>query len=632
MPPVFGIACTGLNKPDRKIITRMAGSATYVIPRRLATLEIPGNWMSAALRMDSPATDANKVLLKNGDLVVAADASIYNRHEILHRLGSNIPKSETGDAELILMAYEKWGNRCMEYLYGDFAFTIFNTATGEIFCGRDPMGVRPFFYTLQGDNFIFSSELRMVLAALDHRPEVSPDYLLDTLVTVKASKEKSPFDNIYRLPPAHYLVCKDGKVNLTRYWLPDAGTRINLDRNEEYVDMFRELLLNAVNMRCKGVISLGSELSGGLDSSAVTGIAADFAEGEKKALTAFSNIFPDGRDMEFKDEREFIGSMLEFRPVTWQGIDRLGIPVTDLFRHTLDIQGIFIQQNYSVFNYGLYKAAGESGIRVLLSGFGGDELVSARTSLPWNELIREQQWRVILDEIFYKGIFPKTILKPGLLAAKYLYSKIHHPEYRTGVFTPDLLGKRLGNLPLQSGFVEKHHLEQRYRDKYKFPYRDTLSKRQLDRISMDHLPQRLENCYTAAAQFGLEYRYPLLDVNLMLACLAFPPQVKHHHGINRYLFRQAITGHVPESIRQRDDKSGSTIPHIQYTLAREREEILTLVREGSQSSRLCEIFDFSRFESWYERLVKRDPKDINYLMPGAFYDYLMVMMYFKSNE
>ncbi len=613
------------------MITRMTGAATYVMPRRLATLEMPVSWMAATLRNDSPATEVNTVLLRKGDLVVAADASIYNRREILRRLGSNIPELEAGDAGIILLAYEKWGNRCLEYLYGDFAFTIFNSANGEIFCGRDPMGVRPYFYTLQGGSFIFASELRMVLATLDPRPEVRPDYLLDTLVTVKSSKEKSPFDNIYRLPPAHYLVCKGRNVTITRYWFPDAHDRIDLARNEDYVEMFRELLVNAVTMRCKGVTSLGSELSGGIDSSSVTGIAADVAEGEKRKITAFSNIFPDGTDMEFKDEKEFITSMLEFKPVTWQGIDNLGIPVTDLFRYTLTVQGIFLQQVFSVFNYGLYKAAGEAEIRVLLSGFGGDELVSARTSLPWNELIREQQWRVIRDEIFYKGITPKAILKPGLLAARYLNSKFHHPEYRTGVFTPELLGKRLGNLPLQPGFVDKHHLEQRYQDNYKFPYRDTLSMRQLDRISMDHLPQRMEYCYTAAAQFGLEYRYPLLDVNLVLACLSFPPQVKQHHGINRYLFRQAITGYVPESIRQRDDKSGSTIPHTHHMLAREKEQIMALVRECSESSRLREIFDFSRFESWHERLVKRDSRDINYLMPGAFYDYLMVMMYFKSN-
>jgi asparagine synthase (glutamine-hydrolysing) len=632
MPPVFGIVRTDLQMPDREMISRMSGCARYIVPRRQVTVELPGIWMAAALHRDHPAKVESNVLYRQGNLAIAADASLYNRRELIYRLGNKLQEGESGDAALILRAYEKWGDRCLEYLYGDFAFLIFNTVNGEIFCGRDPMGVRPFFYTRQGNSFIFSSEIRMILGALEKKPEIGFDYLLDSLVTVKSPKDKSPFENIFKLPPAHFLNCKNGAVTINSYWLPDASVKIDLPREEEYIDMFRELLVHAVNMRCEGVQSLGSELSGGLDSSAVTGLAAEFAEREKTTITAYSNIFPEGTGMDFKDEREFIRAMLAFKPVTWQGIHRLGMPVTDLLKYTLDIQGTFIQQNFSVFNYGLYKAAGEAGSRVLLSGFGGDELVSARVSLPWNELIRERQWQVIRDEIFYRGITPKSLLKPGLIAARYLYSQFYRPAYRTGVFTPELLGKRLITLPLQPDFLKQHELENRYREKFRFPVLETLSSRQLFRINMEHIPQRMEYCYTAAAQFGLEYRYPLLDVNLMLACLAFPPRVKQHHGVNRSLFRQAITGCVPEAIQQRNDKSGTTIPHTYHSLITEKDQILDLIKLCSDLSRLKEIFDFTRFGPWYEKLVRRDPKDMNTLMPGAFYDYLMIMLYYKSNE
>jgi hypothetical protein len=124
----------------------------------------------------------------------------------------------------------------------------------------------------------------------------------------------------------------------------------------------------------------------------------------------------------------------------------------------------------------------------------------------------------------------------------------------------------------------------------------------------------------------------LLDVNLILACLAFPAWLKQHQGKNRYLFRQAIAGFVPESIRQRDDKSGSTIPHTYFSLVSEKDPILGLVHDSAGIPILEEIFDFSRFSSWYEKLVKREDKDMNYLNPGAFYTYLMMMKYFGSNE
>jgi hypothetical protein len=156
--------------------------------------------------------------------------------------------------------------------------------------------------------------------------------------------------------------------------------------------------------------------------------------------------------------------------------------------------------------------------------------------------------------------------------------------------------------------------------------------RQLYRVSMDHLPQRLEYCYTAAAQYGIEYRYPLLDVNLVLACLAFPARLKHHKGTNRYLFRESIAGFVPEMIRQRNDKLGTTIPQSYYSLVREKDSILSLVNDGKGKGKIAEIFDLSRFPGWYDKMVIREQADLNALNPGAFYTYLMMIMYYSKDE
>jgi asparagine synthase (glutamine-hydrolysing) len=269
-------------------------------------------------------------------------------------------------------------------------------------------------------------------------------------------------------------------------------------------------------------------------------------------------------------------------------------------------------------------------MQVLLSGFGGDEMVSARIAIPWNELIGERRWKVMADELFYKGITLRTLLKAGLITAKYIKSRIYQPKYRTGVFTPELLDRRFAQLPLQPVYASLYELRKRLGDNFIKPWQNKVSVLQNGRIMQDHIPQRMEYCYTAAAQYGLEYRYPLLDLDLMETYLAFPLWVKQHHGINRYVFRQAIKGYVPEEIRQRNDKSGSTIPQIHYSLIQEKDLIMDLIKSCSVSPYLHEIFDFSRFPQWYERLVKRDNADMNYLMPGAFYNYLMIMLYFKK--
>jgi hypothetical protein len=219
-----------------------------------------------------------------------------------------------------------------------------------------------------------------------------------------------------------------------------------------------------------------------------------------------------------------------------------------------------------------------------------------------------------------------------LILARFLYSRFNRKKFSTGVFTPELLARRLQNLPLQPDFLEQHKLKDRLTGKYRFPKQDILALRQLFRIGMDHIPQRMEYCYTAAAQYGIEYRYPLLDVNLVLACLAFPARLKQNRGINRYLFRESIKGFVPELIRTRNDKSGKPIPHIYQSLINEKRHILNFVKECHGQSHLEKIFDLSRFPDWYEKLVARSKEDMNFLNPGAFYTYLMMLMYYNSDK
>lgn len=665
------------------MISRMKHAARYMIPRQLKSLEFSGGWFATALRNDHASGEIgedvlNRVdnehnkcgLLRYGNYVLAADVTLYKREELLGRLNLESHDHSMTDAALIMESYLKWGTYCTKHLYGDYAFVIVHTKNGEIFCGRDPLGVRPLFYSLRNDCFVFASELRYVVQSFGRKPDIDEDYLLDTLVTVKSAKNLSPFENIYRLPPGHTLSCVNGRINLNPFWLPDSDRVIEKgkenepelamnqnrgkgadpalenqheknqhekehheknqhEKEQECIETLREKLVDAVNMRCNGAVTLGSELSGGLDSSTVAGIAAAFADSNKIPFKTYSNIFPDNADIEFKDEKEFIHQMLEFRKMEWTGIDRLKRTIPELLQFAMDVQGCFVQQNFNIFNQGIYEAAGRQGIDVLLSGFGGDEMVSARIAFPWNEIIGEGNWRVLTDELFYKGLSVRTLLRTGKIFSRYIYSRFQRSDYRTGVFTIELLRRRFTNLPLWPDFALSHGLKKRYEEKHKMPAKGRISARQLEKLKQDHLPQRLEYCYAAAAQYGLEYRYPLLDLNLVETYLSLPVWLRQRHGTNRYLFREAIKDFVPEGIRTRDDKSGTTIPQTYYSLIRGKDTIYSILNDASKSPYLNTIFDFSRFPDWYNKLVKREQKEMNYLMPGAFYHYLMLMLYYK---
>ncbi len=629
MPPVFGIIQTEHHCPDPLGVIRMKQAATYMVPRRLDTLEWSSGCFFAALIGHKKADETGKFLYQEGDFIIAADGTLFKWKELLRKLGFGNSDIQPGAAELILKSFLRWGKDCVRHLYGDFAFVIVNIKSGNIFCGRDPAGVRPFFYGLHLNSFIFGSELRQVLAFYDTLPPLRNEYLLDSLVTVKTKRDLAPYEGIYRLKPGHTLRVSANEVKEEPYWNPDPCRTIRLKQENDYIEILREDLINAVDMRCREVSVIGSELSGGLDSAAVTGIAAMTACGTGSQLYSFSNVFPTGTDITFTDEREWIDRMLEFKEMEWTGVDYLGMTIAELLEQTIKLQGCFVQQHYHIFNRGIYEAAGKKGAEVLLSGFGGDEMVSARISVPWNEMIREGQWRHMADELYHKGITLRSLIKPGKLAFNYLLSFTHKPESRSGIFTPEFLDRRFASLPLQEDFARKNKLRERLAKKYRLPYFAELSARQLNRIRMDHVPQRMEYCYAAAAQFGVEYRYPLLDQNLIETFMALPPWLKQHHGTNRYLFRAAIKNLVPETIRQRDDKSLSTIPQVYFSLVNEKESIMERIRHCSGSAYLNEIFDFSRFGQWYGKIVRRDEQESNYSMPGAFYDYLMIMLYFN---
>jgi asparagine synthase (glutamine-hydrolysing) len=623
MPPVFGIIQSNLQKPDPSVLKRMLEKAQYQVARQIRQMEGKGCVLCAAI-----VHDATDYFFQKNHLAVVADAVLYNRKELINRLKSDDKQT---DAALILAAYEKWGNRCVEYLYGDFAFVIFDSETGKVFCGRDPVGVRPLFYYGDKNLFVFSSELRIVKAALATEPELRKDYLVNTLAGVKEKKDKTPFENIFRLPPACFMEYHAGIKKISRYWKPDVKTTIDLENETDYVNMLRELLVQAVTIRCEGVNGLGAELSGGLDSTAICGIAADYMKSIDLPFSAFSNVLPENASHELKDEKSFIEEMLSFKDMKGFMVTDTGLSITDLIRHTVKIQGCFAQQNFSMLNHGLYHFAAKENIDILLSGFGGDEVVSSRMSFPWYEFIQKGNLGVIWNEIYAEGITFRSILKPFRIGMKYILHKIHPVKYYD-LIPFQTLKQRFEKLAINPLFEGANHIEKRFRENFHFPKFDSIAERQLFKLQMNHVPQRLEYSYAAAAQFGLEYRYPLLDVRLILAFLSIPSKFKVHHGSNRYLFREAIRDIVPEKIRVRNEKAISTVPHSLTNLSLEKGNIEFMLKLAENTTDLERIFTFSKFRNWYEELVRNKESDRKILSAGLFYAYLQICEYYVSKE
>ena len=190
---------------------------------------------------------------KTGELAITADARIDNRDELFASLDlDGRPRETITDTDLILTAYEKWGESCPERLLGDFAFAIWDGKKERLFCARDPVGIKPFFYFFDGQTFYWGSEPRAIYE--DSKIPKKPNLTLISLYLLNRfdEREETLYQNIYRLPPSHSMVLENGRLRKGQYWDIDPNHAIRHKTDEEFAEHFLSLFKEAIRARLRG--------------------------------------------------------------------------------------------------------------------------------------------------------------------------------------------------------------------------------------------------------------------------------------------------------------------------------------------------------------------------------------------
>lgn len=211
----------------------------------------------------TPESLHEKLPLKNntGDLTITADARIDNRDELIPTLNLNgRPRETIPDSEIILAAYEKWGESCPERLLGDFAFAIWEGRKKKLFCARDPVGIKPFFYYFDGKAFYWSSEPRAICE--DSKVPKKPNLTLISLYLLNRfdEREETLYQNIYRLPSSHFMVLENGRLRKGQYWDIDPNHAIRYKTDQEYAEHFLSLFKEAIRARLRSHGPVGALL------------------------------------------------------------------------------------------------------------------------------------------------------------------------------------------------------------------------------------------------------------------------------------------------------------------------------------------------------------------------------------
>ncbi len=191
---------------------------------------------------------------ETGQCVISADARIDNRDELIATLECDgRPKEEITDAELILKAYRKWRERCSEKLLGDFAFAIWDRRERHLFCARDPIGIKPFYFFTDGKRILWSSEPIQIFqdTSIPRKPNLAliGRYLLNDF----SEREETLYVGIARLPPGHSLSCTGDEVRKRQFWDVDPTKQIRYRTDGEYAEHFLALFQDACSMNFRAM-------------------------------------------------------------------------------------------------------------------------------------------------------------------------------------------------------------------------------------------------------------------------------------------------------------------------------------------------------------------------------------------
>ena len=532
--------------------------------------------------------ESGPLVRDSGDLVLAADARIDNRDELIANLGLPGPEGAITDGMLILAAYQKWGRVAPEKLLGDFAFAIWDGKRQAVFCARDPMGVKPFYYHVSERLFVFASEIKALFCLPEVPRELDDVQIAYFLDWFRSDHDRTFYQNILRLPSAHWMEVDADRVLTGVYWEADPKREITFSTDDQYVEAFRELFLESVRSRLRSAFPVGSALSGGLDSSSIVCTARLLLD-KDQPFHAVSAGFPGLPEpyRKVNDESPYIDAVANMDGIVSHRVRADEFSVFDYLDRMFWYHDVPPFGFMYFMRWGVYEEAHRQGVRVFLSGDDGDSVVSYGYE-RFNDLAREGQWATAMSELEALGRrwdsspleFSNAYLTPRLTA---LARARRWKRWREGsreiarhfdlsafslmrrsladAYVPqgliDLPRKVLGRRPSPSmvgaDFARRIDLEDRKREILGANSNPDPTAREshAEILPSPMLQHIMEVTDSMGSAFSIETRCPFLDRRLIEYSLAIPIEQKLADGWTRLILRKAMEGILPPEVQSR---------------------------------------------------------------------------------
>jgi asparagine synthase (glutamine-hydrolysing) len=507
------------------------------------------------------STGQQPLFNEDNSVVVVYNGEIYNFLELTAELRDRGHVFRTrSDTEVIVHAWEEWGDDCVKRFRGMFAFAVWDAGKQTLFLARDRLGIKPLYYAaLPNGQVIFASEFKALLVHPDLPREISPPAVEDYFAYGYVPDPSTILSHVRKLPPAHTLkLQRNHPMGVPReYWdVPFEPLSITEeDVRREIIERLRE----AVNIRLISEVPLGAFLSGGVDSSAVV---AMMAGSTKEAVNTCSISFGDPQ----YNESQFAAAVAQ-RYHTNHYVEQVDSGDFALLDRLATLYDEPYADSSAIPTYRVCELA-RKHVTVALSGDGGDESLAGYRRYRWHlyeERVRSRLPASLRRMLFglLGAVYPKADWAPKILRAKSTFEALARNSLEAYFYSvsviPDVLRARLFSTSFRNELQDYHAVEVLRAYAQRAPSSDPLSLVQyLD--FKTYLPgDILTKVDRASMAHSLEVRVPMLDHKLVEWVSGLPPAFKLRGREGKFIFKRAMEAHLPREVLYRP-KMGFAVP------------------------------------------------------------------------
>lgn len=521
---------------------------------------------------------------------IVFNGELYNFLELRKELlQSGYHFRSNTDTEVVLNAYIEWGEKCLDKFNGMWAFAIYDRYRKRLFLSRDRFGVKPLFYAKTGEGIAFASEMKALIPIL---PKVTPNYSIiknmNQFFNYEATEE-CLFNEIRRLPPGYYAYVDKTGIRMKRWWKTLENLMCVPDRYEEQVEIFRDLFLDACKIRMRSDVTIGTALSGGLDSSATICAMSDIVKrgGGARVNNDFQHAFIAAFPGTMLDETYYARKVTDY--INIKNTEIVIDPIEGLNRlpdYLYKFEEIYFTSPVPMMQ--LYQKVKENGVTVTLDGHGADELFGGYSGDIIYALLDVGVNTDSINQILatYFNMIPRSFNeKVKSYKGRYADFMIRHLAKKV-LQVPTL--DRLIDQECEKEFKKLGHFE-------KVLYNSTHT---------TILPTLLRNYDRYSMASGVEIRMPFLDYRIVQFAFSISWKAKLHGGYSKSIIRDALKDIMPKEIVERKSKIGFHTPFLEWMKGPWREWLFDLMEsvDFKQSS----VIDAARTRMMIDNVIYND--------------------------